>query len=186
MNNNINNVPIVQAASNSAVESDYYLNDSQPAIEVSQPAINVNNHMPGVNHGVANIDDRTGGYIPAGTVLEDRVINLTDRGVEEVYSYSHNGYEKAEAIARRQYQQQLRGKGIYQTPPTDSGFTSYAPIDDGKRPDPQQIERMRAKQQQEKDTNNLLALQAEEVKITKQLRRNQQQQRIVKERLEGV
>ena len=166
-NNNNNKLGLVDNVNTDHIRDAYNaqeLQDAQAPIESGQPALNPNLSQPGVNYGTGTPDSRDGGYIQAGTVLEDRTLMFTDQGVHTVREYSHNTSAKHEARMRLEQQRaRTTGKSIYSTSVTET--PSIAPnVDDGERPTPEKLEELRQQQKYENMQRRLRSLKVDEAK----------------------
>lgn len=150
-NNNIPHIPygnegVDTLSTNPYIQQteEYLERDAQPPLEgLPQPAINPNVNMPGINYSNTITDTRQGGWVEGGTVLTDTYYNVTDSGIVETHSYSHNDYEQRELRARQEYQRQLQGRGLHQTPPSNSGFSPYLSTNEPPKPSAEQLAQLR-------------------------------------------
>ena len=110
-NNNNNDYGLVDNVNTSHIRDSYIQSEfenARPPVQVGQPALNVNKKMPGVNYGTGNFDQREGGYIPGGTILEDRTVMLTDADVVSIHEYSHNTSTEHERKVRLEQQRAMK------------------------------------------------------------------------------
>lgn len=175
MNNN-NKLGLVDNLNQENIKEQYAqeeYNDARPPVEASQPTINPNQNIPGFNFGNPTID-KGSGWTEGGTILQSNTYNITESGVQEIHSYSHNQYEQEERRLRLEEQDIINSrKSIFMTPPETGGAPSLS--DEPDKPTEEQLTELHKKDRVNVLTNRL-----------KELTFNRQQARTKLTRLEEM